>query len=68
LHNRRSRTDGAGTVARKKPQRKFQVVKTVKAVAREKVGTPPATRREPQRPAKREEKHKPTLGDLLQEE
>jgi hypothetical protein len=54
--------------ARKKTKRKFRAVKAVKAAAREKIGAPPATRREPERPAAREDKHKPTLGKLLQEE
>ncbi len=47
--------------------KKFDVVSAVKAAARQKVGTPPPTRKEPSSPKqrKRAEKHKPTLGKLL---
>ena len=51
---------------RKKPK-PFRAVKAVKAAAREKLGTPPATRRVPDRKKERQEKHKPTLGKLLGE-
>ncbi|MGH9649981.1 MAG: hypothetical protein ACRD3I_05865 [Terriglobales bacterium] len=51
---------------RKKPKA-FRAVKAVKAAAREQVGTPPATRRVPDRKKQRREKHKPTLGRLLGE-
>jgi hypothetical protein len=43
-------------------------VKAVKAAAREHIGTPPPTRRQPQRKKPVEQKHKPTLGDMLGEE
>ena len=46
----------------------FRAVKAVKAAAREKLGTPPATRRAPDRKKERREKYKPTLGRLLGEE
>ncbi|HEX6906831.1 MAG TPA: hypothetical protein VF154_09505 [Terriglobales bacterium] len=52
---------------KKKPQR-FRAVQAVKAAAREHVGTPPPTRRQPQRKKLDERKHKPTLSDLLGEE
>ena len=52
---------------RKKPK-PFRAVKAVKAAAREKLGTPPATRRVPGRKKERREKYKPTLGRLLGEE
>lgn len=54
-------------MARKKP-RKFRAVKAVKAAAREQLGTPPPTRRQPQRKTQQPPKHKPTLGDLLAED
>jgi hypothetical protein len=52
----------------KKKPRKFRAVQAVKAAAREHIGTPPPTRRQPQRKKPDERKHKPTLGDLLGEE
>ena len=55
------------TMAKKKPG-KFRAVKAVKAAARERLGTPPPTRREPERKKERAQKHKPSLGDLLAEE
>jgi hypothetical protein len=50
---------------RKKRPKRFRAVKAVKAMAREAVGMPPATRRDPDRKKDPKEKHKPTLGDLL---
>jgi hypothetical protein len=52
----------------KKKPRKFRAVKAVKAAAREQIGSPPATRRQPQGKKAAEQKHKPTLGDMLAEE
>jgi hypothetical protein len=54
-------------MAKKKKPGRFRAVKAVKAAAREKIGTPPATRRVPDRKRQRREKHKPTLGRLLEE-
>ncbi len=54
-------------VPKKKP-RKFRAVQAVKAAAREHIGTPPPTRRQPQRKKPAEQKHKPTLGEWLSEE
>jgi hypothetical protein len=58
-------------VPSKLPKRKpFKASKAVKALAREKVGTPPPTRADPS-PKKRKAKapkHKPTLGKLLGDE
>jgi len=51
-------------VRRKKP-RPFRAVDAVKAAAREKIGSPPPTRRERNVKKKGHEKHKPTLGKLL---
>jgi hypothetical protein len=56
-------------MARKKKAKKFTAVKAVKALARQRIGRPPAERVVPDkrsRPAK-SEKHKPTLEKLLQE-
>ena len=55
-------------MAKKKRPGKFRAVQAVKAAAREQIGTPPPTRREPQRKKPAEQKHKPTLSDLLSEE
>jgi len=56
-------------MARKKKPKKFTAVGAVKALARERIGTPPAERVVPDKRTKRtrSEKHKPTLGKLLQE-
>ena len=69
LHNcrRRSLAGYASKMPKKKP-RKFRAVQAVKAAAREQIGTPPPTRRQPQRKKAAEQKHKPTLGDMLAEE
>jgi len=57
-------------MAVKKKQKRFSKVKAVKQLARDRVGTPPPTRKEePQRRAERKsKKHKPTLGQMLQSE
>ncbi len=52
---------------KKKKLKPFRAVKAVKAIARETVGSPPATRRDPDRKKQSREKHKPTLGRLLSE-
>ena len=54
-------------MARKKP-RKFRAVQAVKAAAREHIGAPPPTRRQPEGKKQTTPKHKPTLGKLLNEE
>jgi len=53
--------------AKKKP---FRAVEAVKALARERIGTPPPERVVPNRKQerKRKEKHKPTLGQLLNDQ
>jgi len=55
---------------RKSKPKPFRAVTAVKAAAREKIGTPPAARVVPNRKRKKQEKqkHKPTLGKLLQQE
>jgi hypothetical protein len=53
-------------VASKIPKNKaFSATKAVKSLARERVGTPKATRRDPDDKKKKSEKHKPTLAKLL---
>jgi hypothetical protein len=55
-------------MAKKRAKKKiFSAVKAVKANARERVGQPKAERviEEKPRAGSREAKHKPTLGDLL---
>jgi hypothetical protein len=55
--------------AKKKRKKQFRAVKAVKEAAREQIGTPPPTKLVPDRKkaAGRREKHKPTLGQWLQE-
>lgn len=56
-------------MAKKKRIKRFRKVTAVKALARERIGTPPPTKIVPNKrqPAK-QEKHKPTLGKLMSEE
>jgi len=49
---------------RKKPKR-FRAVEAVKAMARERIGTPPASRVIPNRKKRKKQKHRPTLEDLV---
>ncbi len=51
-------------MARKKRKKRFQAVKAVKELARERVGSPPAGKIVVEK-KKKAEKHKPTLGKLL---
>lgn len=51
----------------RKKRKSFRAVKAVKEIAREKMGMPPATRRDPNLKKESKEKHKPTLGKLLGE-
>jgi hypothetical protein len=65
--------DGSGLgreiVARKKRVKKFRAVEAVKALARERIGSPPPTQVVPnKRKPGKQEKHKPTLSGLLAEE
>ncbi len=53
---------------RKKRLKPFRAVKAVKSAARERIGTPPPTRREPDQKKQARAKHKPTLGELLSED
>jgi hypothetical protein len=52
---------------RKRPK-PFRAVTAVKSAAREAIGAPPPTRRVPGKKKSTREKHKPTLGKLLQPE
>jgi len=49
---------------RRKPK-PFRAVDAVKAAAREKIGSPPPTRREANVKKERRQKHKTTLAELL---
>jgi hypothetical protein len=51
----------------KKKVKRFHAVKAVKGAAREKIGMPPAGRVVPDKRIEKVEKHKPTLGRLLED-
>jgi len=53
-------------MARKKKQKPFRAVQAVKELARERMGAPPAEKVVPHK-NKKPDKHKPTLGKLLDE-
>jgi len=55
-------------LAKRKKPKPFRAVDAVKAAAREKIGSPPPTRREPDLKKESRQKHKPTLGKLLGDE
>jgi len=54
----------------KKKKKAFRAVTAVKALARERIGAPPVEQVVPNRKRKEEdrEKHKPTIGQLLEPE
>jgi len=54
-------------VAKKKKVKKFSAVAAVKSLARERVGMPPATRRDPDITKERKEKHKLSIEKLMEE-
>ena len=54
-------------MARRKKPKPFRAVTAVKSAAREAIGAPPATRSVPDRSKQTREKHKPTLGKLLED-
>ncbi len=56
-------------MAKKKKQKKFSVVQALKELARERIGAPGTEQVVPdlKRKRKSSEKHKPTLGQMLQE-
>jgi hypothetical protein len=53
---------------RKRKPKRFRAVEAVKAMARERIGTPPAGRVLQDRRTEKTEKHKPTLGKWLRQE
>jgi hypothetical protein len=53
---------------RKRKKKTFSSIATVKAMARERIGSPRPSRVVPVQRKEKSEKHKPTLGKLLQEE
>jgi hypothetical protein len=53
---------------RKKKAKRFRAVEAVKALARERIGTPPASKVVPDRKKRKKEKHKPTLGQMLSDQ
>jgi hypothetical protein len=55
-------------MARKRKKKQFRAVTQVKALARERIGTPPGLRVVPDlKKKKKDEKRKPNLGELLGE-
>jgi len=54
-------------MARKRKLKKFRKVEAVKALARERIGSPPPEKVAPNRKRRKVEKHKPTLEELLGE-
>jgi hypothetical protein len=57
-------------MAKPKKKKQFRAVSAVKALARERIGTPPPEQVVPDRKKKAwlKEKHKPTLGRMLHDE
>jgi hypothetical protein len=53
---------------KKRTPKRFNAVDAVKAMARAQIGTPPAGRVVPDRREKKIQKHKPTLGKMLESE
>ena len=51
----------------KRKVKRFRAVQVVKELARERIGTPPSSKVVPDRKKKTALKHKPTLGELLDE-
>lgn len=54
-------------MARKKKVKRFHAVQAVKALARERIGIPPAPQVVPDKKKREPEKHKLTLGKMLDE-
>ena len=54
-------------MARRKKVKRFHAVQAVKELARERMGAPPAGKMVPHK-NKKPEKHKPTMGKLLDEQ
>jgi len=60
----------SGRMPKKAKKKRFRAVEAVKALARERIGMPPAEQIAPNRKKEQErnEKHKPTLSKLISEE
>jgi hypothetical protein len=54
-------------MARKKKVKRFRAVTAVKELARERIGIPPPTQVVPDRRKRKKEKHKPSLGKMLED-
>ena len=54
-------------MAKKKKVRRFRAVTAVKELARERIGIPPPTQVVPDRKKRKKEKHKPTIGKMLED-
>jgi hypothetical protein len=54
-------------MTRKKKAKQFRAVTAVKELARERIGVPRPTQVVPDRKKRAKEKHKPTLGKMLEE-
>jgi len=54
-------------MAKKKKIRRFRAVTAVKELARERIGTPRPTQVVPDKKKRKPEKHKPTLGKILED-
>jgi hypothetical protein len=52
-------------MAKRKKPKPFRAVTAVKSAARESIGAPPPTRRQPDLTKQTKPKHKPTLGEIL---
>jgi hypothetical protein len=52
---------------KKRKAKRFRAVQAVKAIARERIGAPPASQVVPSRKKKKTEKHKVTLRRMLEE-
>jgi hypothetical protein len=50
---------------KKKKTKRFRAVTAVKEMARERIGIPPPTKVVPDRKKRKQEKHKPTLSEML---
>jgi len=57
----------SGKRRKRKTTKKFSAVGAVKALARERLGAPPASQVVPDRKKNKKERHKPTLGEMLEE-
>ena len=55
-------------MAKQRKKKRFRTVEAIKAMAREQIGTPPASRVILEGKKRRTEKHPRTLGKLLSEE